>query len=73
MLLDAACRTFYFNVTLQITSIFGLTWLVFILVYMYDQFTLNKLHALRTLFPIEGAKFLKKGQLQGHLKQHNLE
>ena len=29
--------------------------------------------ALRTLFHVEGAKFFKKGQLQGRLKQLNLE
>ena len=31
------------------------------------------LQALRTLFHIDGAKFFRKGQPQGHLKQHNLE
>ena len=29
--------------------------------------------ALRTLFHIEGAKFFKKRQFQGRLKQHYLE
>ena len=29
--------------------------------------------ALRSLFHIEGAKFFKKGQFQGHLKLHKLE
>ena len=29
--------------------------------------------ALRTLFHVEGEKFFKKGQLQGRLKQLNLE
>ena len=33
----------------------------------------RKSQALRTLFHIEGAKFFKKGQFQGCLKQLNLE
>ena len=41
---------------------------------MLEQKTLcQRIQALHTLFHIQGAKFFKKRQLQGHLKQLNLK
>ena len=41
--------------------------------FMFSLLSLKYLQVLPMLFHIEGTKFFKKGQFQGHLRQLNLE